>query len=35
MVLDHGKIMKRGSREDMIAKKGMYYQLYSDAFELE
>lgn len=35
MVLDHGKIMERGSHEELIAKKGMYYQLYTGAFELE
>ena len=35
MVLDHGVIIERGSHEDLIAKKGMYYQLYTGAFELE
>jgi len=35
MVLDHGKIIERGSHDALLAKKGMYYQLYTGAFELE
>ncbi len=35
MVLDHGHIIERGSHEDLIAKGGQYYQLYTGAFELE
>ena len=35
MVLDHGKIIERGSHEELIAKKGNYYQLYTGAFELQ
>ena len=35
MVLDHGRIIERGSHKDLIAKKGQYYQLYTGAFELE
>lgn len=35
MVLDHGEIIERGTHEDLIAKKGTYYQLYTGAFELE
>lgn len=35
MVLDHGKIIERGSHDDLIEKKGTYYQLYTGAFELE
>ena len=35
MVLDHGHIMERGSHDDLIAQKGIYYQLYTGAFELE
>ncbi len=35
MVLDHGRIIERGSHEELIANKGMYYQLYTGAFELE
>ena len=35
MVLDHGRIIERGSHEDLIAAKGTYYQLYTGAFELE
>ena len=29
MVLDAGKIIERGSHEDLMEKKGRYYQLYS------
>ena len=35
MVLDHGRIIERGSHNDLIAQKGTYYQLYTGAFELE
>ena len=35
MVLDHGKIIERGSHESLLAEKGTYYQLYTGAFELE
>ena len=35
MVLDHGHIIERGSHEELIAKGGQYYQLYTGAFELE
>ena len=35
MVLDHGRIIERGSHEKLIAEKGTYYQLYTGAFELE
>ena len=35
MVLDHGRIVERGDHEDLIAQHGMYYQLYTGAFELE
>lgn len=35
MVLDHGKIIERGSHEKLIAEKGQYYRLYTGAFELE
>lgn len=35
MVLDHGRIIERGSHEQLIAEKGQYYQLYTGAFELE
>ncbi len=35
MVLDHGRIIERGTHESLIAEKGTYYQLYTGAFELE
>ena len=35
MVLDHGRIIERGTHEDLIALKGTYYQLYTGTFELE
>ena len=35
MVLDHGRIIERGSHDDLIAQHGVYYQLYTGAFELE
>ena len=35
MVLDHGKIIERGTHDQLIAQKGTYYQLYTGAFELE
>ena len=35
MVLDHGRIIERGSHEELIEKKGTYYQLYTGVFELE
>ncbi|MCQ2455177.1 MAG: ABC transporter ATP-binding protein/permease [Clostridia bacterium] len=35
MVLDKGRIIERGSHDDLIAQKGTYYQLYTGAFELE
>ena len=33
MVLDHGRIIERGSHEDLIAAKGTYYRLYTGSFE--
>jgi len=35
MVLDKGRIIERGSHDQLIAEKGTYYQLYTGAFELE
>jgi len=35
MVLDHGRIIERGNHDELIAKHGEYYQLYTGALELE
>lgn len=35
MVMDHGRIIERGTHESLINEKGYYYQLYTGAFELE
>ncbi|MFR1760188.1 MAG: ATP-binding cassette domain-containing protein, partial [Christensenellaceae bacterium] len=35
MVLDHGRIIERGSHQKLIEDKGTYYRLYTGAFELQ
>ena len=35
MVLDHGRIIERGTHEDLLKLKGTYYQLYTGALELD
>ena len=35
MVLDHGRIIERGTHEDLLALKGTYYQLFTGALELD
>ena len=34
MVLDHGRIMERGNHDKLMTEQGIYYQLYTGAFEL-
>ena len=33
--LDHGRVIERGTHDELIAKRGYYYQLYTGAFELD
>lgn len=35
IVLEHGSIIERGTHDELLAKKGRYYQLYTGAFQLE
>ena len=35
MVLEHGRIIERGTHQDLLALKGTYYQLYTGALELD
>ena len=35
MVLDKGKIMERGTHEELLEQKGIYYSLYTGKLELE
>ena len=35
MVLDHGRIIERGTHDQLLEQRGVYYQLYTGAFELE
>ena len=35
MVMEHGRIIERGNHKELIAQKGVYYQLYTGAFELD
>ena len=34
LVLDHGTVIERGNHDDLMAQKGVYYQLYHGMFEL-
>ena len=33
LVLDNGRIIERGTHDNLIEQKGRYYQLYTGAFE--
>ena len=35
MVLEQGRIIERGNHDELIERRGKYYQLYTGAFELE
>ena len=35
VVLEQGRVIERGSHDQLIAARGQYYQLYTGAFELE
>ena len=35
MVLDHGQIIERGSHDELLEKKGRYYQLYTGKAQLD
>ena len=35
MVLDHGRIIERGTHDQLLEQRGVYYQLYTGAFELD
>jgi ATP-binding cassette subfamily B protein len=35
MVLEDGRIIERGSHDELIKEKGRYYKLYTGVFELD
>ncbi len=34
LVLEHGEVVERGSHEELLAQRGLYYKLYTGMFEL-
>ena len=34
LVLEHGQVVERGDHDELLAQKGLYYQLYNGMFEL-
>jgi ATP-binding cassette subfamily B protein len=35
MVLDHGHIVEQGNHDQLIEQQGIYYRLYTGAFQLD
>jgi ATP-binding cassette subfamily B protein len=35
LVMDHGRIIERGNHQELLRRKGYYYQLYTGVYELD
>ena len=35
LVIDHGEVLEQGSHKELMAKKGYYYDLYTNQFRSE